>query len=98
MKRGEVVQKLDRIRDMSDEEVTLNAESIRKVVSHAYSLLKQQQLMLREQARKITNKRLGGQDDDCIRDQRSIRNRRAGHYRVSGIARARIGGCETILS
>lgn len=42
MKRGEVVQKLDRIRDMSDEEVTLNADWIRKVAAHAYSLLKQQ--------------------------------------------------------
>ncbi|MFI8714463.1 hypothetical protein [Brevibacillus brevis] len=59
MKRGEVVKKLDRIRDMSDEEVTINAEWIRKVATHAFSLLKQQPRMVREQARKITDKRLG---------------------------------------
>lgn len=59
MKRGEVVQKLNRIRYMSDEEVKLNAEWIRDVATHAYGLLKQQPRMVREQARKITNKRSG---------------------------------------
>ncbi|QDS32502.1 hypothetical protein [Brevibacillus brevis] len=59
MKRGEVVQKLNHIRYMSDEEVTLNAEWIRKVTANAYSLLKQQPRMVREQVRNITNKRLG---------------------------------------
>ncbi|MED1955112.1 hypothetical protein [Brevibacillus centrosporus] len=57
MKRGEVFQKLDRIRDMSDEEITLNADWIRQVAGHAYSLLKQQPRMVQEQARKMTNSR-----------------------------------------
>ncbi|AYB39704.1 hypothetical protein [Brevibacillus laterosporus] len=52
MKRGEVVQRLERIMDMSDEEVTINAEWIKQVATHAYSLLKQQPRMVKEQAKK----------------------------------------------
>ncbi|MEJ8548422.1 hypothetical protein [Brevibacillus borstelensis] len=59
MKRGEVVQRLDRIRDMSDEEVTLNAEWIRKVAAHVYCLMKQQPRMVKEYARKM-NKQVRG--------------------------------------
>lgn len=57
MKRGEVVQRLDRIRDMSDEEITLNAQWIRGVVAHAHSLLRQQPRMVQEQARKMVKQR-----------------------------------------
>lgn len=41
MKRHEVLSALDRIREMSDQEVAINAEWIRKVSLAAYSLIKQ---------------------------------------------------------
>lgn len=57
LKRGEVVEKLYRIGEMSDEEVKINAEWIRKIARSGASLLKQQPRMVQEQARKITNQR-----------------------------------------
>ncbi|GED55775.1 hypothetical protein EDM54_24195 [Brevibacillus borstelensis] len=59
MKRGEVVEKLYRIGEMSDEEVKINAEWIRQIARCGASLLKQQPRMVKEQARKLTNQRLG---------------------------------------
>lgn len=42
MKRHEILAALDRIREMSDAEIQLNPEWIRKVSLAAYSLVKQQ--------------------------------------------------------
>lgn len=50
MKRGEVVKRLDIIRDMSNQDIAINAEWIKEVAQHAYSLLKQQPRMVKEQA------------------------------------------------
>lgn len=43
MKRYEVLQALDNIREYSDTEITANAEFIRNVAIAAYGLIKQQQ-------------------------------------------------------
>lgn len=61
MKRGEVVEKLYRIGEMSDEEVKINAEWIRKIARSGASLLKQQPRMVKEYARKMNKQARGKQ-------------------------------------